>query len=172
MSDNPLHSKVVEITRCDIAEVKIDELRNHRALYSTKGFHPDELMIAFAAGVVHESPNYLTVQVNDGEHIELSPEYLECTNHSCDPNCFFDTMRYQLIALRKIEIGDELTFFYPSTEWDMDRSFKCHCGSQCCIGLIQGARYLSREVVKRYRFTDYIHKKLIAAGLQEIHKSA
>ena len=172
MSVNPLHPTVVDITRCDIAEVKIDTLRKQRALYAVKEFYPDELMVAFTAGAVHQLPNYLTIQISDSEHIELSPSYLECTNHSCDPNCFFDTTRFQLIALRKIEVGDELTFFYPSTEWDMDRDFQCHCGSPRCLGVIQGARYLSIEVVSRYRFTDFINKKLLAPGLQEVHKSA
>jgi hypothetical protein len=71
----------------------------------------------------------------------------------------------QLIALKDIQEGEEFTFFYPSAEWDMDRSFECLCGTSSCIGTIKGAKYLSANLVKRYRFTDYIRRKLVARDL-------
>jgi hypothetical protein len=33
-----------------------------------------------------------------------------------------------------IEVGQELTFFYPSTEWDMAQGFECICGTATCRG--------------------------------------
>ena len=35
----------------------------------------------------------------------------------------------RLTALRPISEGDELTFFYPSTEWAMAEPFECGCGA-------------------------------------------
>jgi len=148
------------ILSAEIAEIRIDAKKNHRSLYSRKSFQQDDMIASFSAKEVFNEPTYLTVQTSDYEHIELLPEYLECINHSCAPNCFFNTSTWELVALRSIEEGEELTFFYPSTEWDMDQAFKCGCGTKACIGMIKGAKYLSPAVVKNYRFTDFISSKL------------
>ncbi|VDB93002.1 Bgt-4417-2, partial [Blumeria graminis f. sp. tritici] len=44
--------------------------------------------------------------------------------------------------------GQELTFFYPSTEWSMDQPFDCDCRSQDCLGRISGARFLNPNELK------------------------
>ncbi|KAF9978684.1 hypothetical protein BGZ73_001039 [Actinomortierella ambigua] len=46
--------------------------------------------------------------------------------------------------------GDSLTFFYPSSEWEMDQPFPCWCGDDKCVKQIQGAKFLSKEVMSRY----------------------
>ena len=43
---------------------------------------------------------------------------------------------------RGLKAGEELTFFYPSTEWDMDQGFDCFCGSKVCLGYIGGAKHM------------------------------
>ena len=65
-----------------------------------------------------------------------------------------------ITALRKIKKGEELTFFYPSTEWSMDRGFDCLCQSENCLGKIQGAAHLPIEVLKKYKLSQYIQQKL------------
>jgi hypothetical protein len=152
------------IVSAEIAEIRIDAKKNHRSLYSRKSFKENDVIAEFSAKEIYDAPTYLTVQISDTAHIELLPEYLECINHSCTPNCFFDTTSLQLVALRTIEEGEELTFFYPSTEWDMDQAFKCGCGTKACIGMIKGAKYLSPAIIKNYRFTDFITSKLVSVG--------
>ncbi len=151
---------VITVDPADIAEIRIEPDRNNRALYTRRPFKENEVIIDFSARSVHSTPSYLTVQISDHEHIELFPECLECINHSCDPNCFFDTARMELVSLKDIEDGEELTFFYPSAEWNMDQAFRCTCGSKDCVGVIQGARYLSAEATRHYRFTEFIKAKL------------
>jgi len=152
---------LVEVATVDIAEIHTDTRNNnHRSLVSRRSYSADELIIEFSAKSVQPTPSYLTVQLDDKEHIELFPEFLECINHSCEPNCFFDTTSMQLIALKEISEGEELTFFYPSTEWNMDRAFQCKCGTDNCLGVIKGAKYLSERIVEKYRFTDFIKRKL------------
>jgi len=160
MSFNKLNQVMIAIATADVAEIRIDPTRNHRSLYARRFFGADELIVEFASKAIYNTPNYLTIQIADDQHIELLPEYLECTNHSCDPNCFFDTTSRRFIATKAIEEGAELTFFYPSTEWEMDRAFQCTCGSKNCIGLIQGAKYLSEQTLKQYRLTEFIEQKL------------
>lgn len=152
---------LVEVATVDIAEIHTDTSNNnHRSLVSRRSFNADELIIEFSAKSVQPTPSYLTVQLEDREHIELFPEFLECINHSCEPNCFFDTTTLQLVAIKDIKEGEEMTFFYPSTEWNMDRAFQCKCGCDNCLGVIKGAKYLSDRIVEKYRFTDFIRRKL------------
>src|SRR3546814_18876372 len=61
-------------------------------------------------------------------------------NHSCDPNVLLDTERSLMVARRDIARDEELSFFYPSTEWEMDAPFICLCGSSHCIHVVAGAR--------------------------------
>lgn len=151
---------LVDAGQDEIAEIRIDPITGYRSLFCKKRFHENEVIIGFMAKAVHDTPSYLTVQISEHEHIELLPECLECANHSCDPNCFFDTSTMLLVALRDIPPGEELRFFYPSAEWDMDRPFQCSCGSDYCIGEVKGAKYLSAVAKRRYRFTDFIKGKL------------
>ena len=59
--------------------------------------------------------------------------------------------------------GQELTFFYPSTEWAMDQSFDCLCGTKSCLGRISGAKDMSADQLRKYFLNEYI-KDLIVEG--------
>jgi SET domain len=160
---NESNSIIVD-SQSDVAEKRTDSINGHRSLFSRKNFKVGEVIATFYWDQIFPTPTYLTVQISEHEHILLQPEYLECINHSCDPNAFFDTTRKHLIAVRPIKEGEQFTFFYPSAEWDMDQSFQCQCGSKNCIGMIKGAKYLPENVLKNYQFTDFIRGKLAARG--------
>ena len=147
-----------------LSEVRTDVTTGHRSLFSKKVFHPDDVISHFYWEEVRNTPTYLTVQIGEDRHVELLPTYLECANHSCHPNAFFDTTKKQLVCIRPIQVAEEITFFYPSAEWDMDQPFDCHCKSSECIGHIAGAKYLSPDQTQHYRFTDFIRQKLHASN--------
>jgi hypothetical protein len=151
---------LVESEQSEIAEIRIDPITGARSLFAMKNFRADERVVDFIAKSVHSKPSQMTVQISENVHIILLPECLECANHSCDPNTFFDTTNMELVTIKPIQKGDEMTFFYPSAEWDMDQPFNCHCGSEHCVGFIQGAKYLDQKTINRYRFTDFIKGKL------------
>jgi len=154
-----LIAPAIDLDQTEVAEIRIDPVSGNRSLFSKKPFKKDELIIEFMAKNVRSTPTYLTVQISEDLHIELLPECLACANHSCDPNCFFDTTSMEFIAIKEIPAGEEFTFFYPSAEWDMDQPFQCTCGYEQCIGIIQGARYLTNEIINKYRITDFIRQK-------------
>jgi hypothetical protein len=99
-------------------------------------------------------PNYKSIQVSPSEHIYY--EILEYMNHSCEPNVAIDTNEFVCIALRDIKVGEQLTFFYPSTEWSMSRVFECQCKSEHCIGTVSGASDLPINVLKKYYINEHI----------------
>ena len=151
-----------------IAQVRQSLINQQNALYAQRSFQPGEIIAEFSAGTIAADPTYLTVQVDIGKHITLQPEFLQYINHSCDPNVFFDTSLMKLVALREIQTADEMTFFYPSTEWEMTQTFGCYCGSAYCIGEIRGAAFLSEDVWKRYRLTDFIQQQLAKRAARKV----
>lgn len=55
-----------------------------------------------------------------------------------------------------LQEGDELTFFYPSTEWDMAQKFECNCKEQVCRGTIGGAKDIDGKVLSKYWLNKHI----------------
>ncbi len=143
-----------------IADVRQQLTTGQNALFTLRNWSAGDVLADFSAGTISAEPTYLTVQVAEGKHITLQPEFLQYINHSCEPNVFFDTTLMQLVALKEISAGTELVFFYPSSEWEMTQSFHCFCGQTNCLGEIKGAAYLTKEAVSNYRFTDYIQSLL------------
>ena len=141
-------------------DLVVDVVTGKKALVSAAFFPKGDVIFKFSIKDILAEPNYLTVQLDEHRHIFMEPDFLQFANHGCDPNFFIDTERLEFIALKDIHIGDELLFFYPSTEWKMDRPFNCECGSPQCIGLISGAYALSEENQKKYRLSKFISEKL------------
>ena len=56
-----------------------------------------------------------------------------------------DTTKFEVRAAKDLAEGTELTFFYPSTEWDMAQPFECWCGAGNCLKLVRGAKYLTAD---------------------------
>ncbi|KAM5345749.1 hypothetical protein ACJ41O_011610 [Fusarium nematophilum] len=85
-------------------------------------------------------PTYATVQTGRDSHLNLNSDLLYI-NHSCEPTLLFDVGNFNiLVGPKGLKPGDELTFFYPSTEWHMSQPFDCLCGTPSCRGRIAGAR--------------------------------
>lgn len=144
----------------ETVEVFTDSSTGNRSLLSKKKFDPADIISRFHWTAIHSKPSYLTIQIGEKQHISLLPSYLACVNHSCDPNAFFDIERKQLVCIRPIGTGEEILFFYPSSEWCMDRPFDCFCKSPHCLKRIAGAKHLTPDEQRRYRFTGFIQKKL------------
>lgn len=142
------------------ANVLLNTQTDQRSLHAAVGFNPGELVCNFDAHDVQSFATYLTVQTGASSHITLKPSFLQYINHSCAPNVFFNTATMELICIRKINAGEEFTFFYPSTEWEMAQPFVCNCGSPACLQLINGASHLSVETLSKYKLTDFIRQQV------------
>ncbi|MEO8412187.1 MAG: SET domain-containing protein-lysine N-methyltransferase [Ginsengibacter sp.] len=145
-----------------------NKVTGEKSLHATVAHKAGDVFSTFEAAETLPFPNKYTVQVAEDVHIILHPEFLQYINHSCDPNVFFDTEKMQLSCLKNIAAGDEFTFFYPSTEFSMSSPFNCFCGANNCLHTIQGAAFLSQEIIRHYRFTDFIMQKLNIPHLQKV----
>jgi hypothetical protein len=146
----------------DIAEVRQAADSGAKSLHAKQSFQPGDVLSKFYPEAILSTATYLTIQLDEKEHINILPEYLRYTNHSCSPNIFFDTASLEVVCVRPVKVGEEMTFFYPSSEWDMAQPFDCCCGSSECLGTIQGAKYLADDVLKNYKLTDFIQQQLKA----------
>lgn len=128
----------------------------HHGVFALRGFKAGEVISAISWGNPGPVRSRWTIQCAEGVHAMPLPENLKYVNHSCAPSVFFDIEKMQLVTLRDIAPGEELTFFYPSTEWHMTEAFQCHCGARECLGSIAGAAELSDADRKRFRFSPVI----------------
>ncbi|MGH7809140.1 MAG: SET domain-containing protein-lysine N-methyltransferase, partial [Candidatus Binatia bacterium] len=87
-----------------------------KSLLSKQAFEEGQILSTIPNENLYHKPTRYTVQIGRTLHTEVA--HLSALNHSCDPNVILDTQRMLVIARRDIRAGDELTFFYPSTEWE------------------------------------------------------
>lgn len=139
-----------------------DPASGDRLLKATMPFAAGAVLQAFTAGERLAVATRFSIQVGEREHIHLAPDFLRYLNHSCAPNLFFDLARMQLVCLREIAPGEELTCFYPATEWSMAEPFACRCQAAACLGTVQGAAYLDAAAIRRHRLAAHIAARLSA----------
>lgn len=131
-------------------------------LVTEQGFAQGEVVAYLHDFTVVRHPTYQTIQIGPGEHIE-GLGVLAYMNHSCDPNTEVNTTTMTIVARRDIAPGEQLTFFYPSTEWELDRPFVCACAAAGCVGLVAGARFLPVSVLSRYFVNEHIRQMIVDA---------
>lgn len=125
------------------------------SVVSKRNFIPGEVIYKFRNCRVTNIATYQTIQIDENEHI-VDLDIMAFLNHSCSPNTFIDTKDLSVIAARSIMQGEDLTIFYPSTEWEMAKPFICQCQAPDCLGLIAGAKYILPEVLNRYHISFHI----------------
>jgi hypothetical protein len=120
-------------------------------VHAIKPFAPGELVLkANALATIPRDTH--TLQKDWDTHIMVDvPARL--LNHSCDANVgLMDNEEggYDFIALRMIEVGEELVWDYESTEWEIRGFEKCICGAANCRGSIGGFKKHGAEVEAQY----------------------
>ncbi|WVR00284.1 hypothetical protein IAU59_007427 [Kwoniella sp. CBS 9459] len=148
-------------------------------LVAARDFAPGERITKLTNISLAPEKAYSSVQFGTGprDHLELNSDLL-FMNHSCDPTAELHLpshrpeeweVRVRVRARGRdqssspsesddedggIKEGEAITFFYPSTEWDMAQGFDCSCGAANCLGKIQGAKYLSVEQLEERGYVN------------------
>jgi hypothetical protein len=130
---------------------------DERALVSTEPVKEGQVVGVLATDKVLSAPDRYSVQISEEVHIHGGSQ-ASFLNHSCDPNCRIDPEGLRVVALRDLAAGEELTFFYPSTEWDMAEPFDCRCGAARCLKTVRGARWLSDQELAGRFLCDHIQR--------------
>ena len=102
----------------------------HKGLFADANYRVGQI-VAKIEGAILDTPNRFTYQVAPNKHISCDNE-LKYINHHCYPNLKVENEN--LVCIKAIETGDELTFDYNSSEDRLDEPFEC----ACCGKLIKG----------------------------------
>jgi len=113
-------------------------------VFACEAISAGETLLALAHVFV-EHPERHTIQLDAHLHQAGTGEIDDFLNHACAPNAVLDFEHLELRAARPIAAGEELSFNYLTSEWDMAAPFTCVCGAANCHGLIRGFRHLSAE---------------------------
>ncbi|MEO5886595.1 MAG: SET domain-containing protein-lysine N-methyltransferase [Anaerolineales bacterium] len=130
-----------------------------RSLITKQSYARGQVICEMPTEKILDKANRFTVQIGRDRHTEVGK--LAALNHSCDPNVILDTEHLLMVARRDIEKGEELSFFYPATEWEMDAPFICLCGSSNCIHVVAGARFLPLSTLERHYLNRHIREMMI-----------
>jgi len=140
---------------------------NGKGLFARKLIKKGSIIFHFEGKIgddAHTNPESL--QIDEDKFLESTLKFDDFLNHSCEPNCYIDWQNLNLIALKDIQIGEELSFNYNTSEYDLidivqNCSFKCNCGSKNCIGEVKGFKYLSAEQKKKIQkfISPFLKKK-------------
>lgn len=146
--------------------IKRDADERGACLVTLRAFDKGEIVGRFSGYTVVSVPDRYSVQIGVNRHIaDIGPfSYL---NHSCDPSTSIDTEALTLIATRDLAAGDELSFFYPTTEWEMSEPFLCRCGAAQCLGWIAGAKHLDPALLGRYTLSPHVAELLGQRAAEE-----
>ncbi|WWC94790.1 hypothetical protein V866_001640 [Kwoniella sp. B9012] len=130
-------------------------------LVAVRDFEPNERITKLTNISLAPEKAYSSVQFGKGQrdHLELNSDLL-FMNHSCSPTAEIHLTsnnpdQWEVRTTSKgLKTGDAITFFYPSTEWDMAQGFQCACGFENCLGEIKGAKHISLEELESRSYVN------------------
>jgi len=139
--------------RREISNIEIQEKNGYKGVFATEDMEMNAVIKL--EGVISDHQSRYSIQLGKNKHLNVpagvngkidNPDFFWAyLNHSCQPNGYIDTANLTFRALRKINRGEECTFNYLTTEYEMAAPFICQCGAAGCVGLIQGHKHLSAE---------------------------
>jgi len=98
--------------------MEIKEENNFKGLFSSEKYAINT-KIHKLEGEILNKPSRTTIEIGVGQHI--NDNYGIFMNHSFEPSCKIDNG--YITAIRDIDIGDEITFNYNSSETSMSCPF-------------------------------------------------
>lgn len=102
------------------------------------------------ANRLYEKENFDYMLQISSDTFLLLPGDEKFTNHSCNPNGAFLYKNGEMIAIRDIQEGEEISFDYASNE-DTEFGFECRCGSASCrkeVGPFHKLSHKQRRAIK------------------------
>lgn len=134
-----------------------------QGVFAKKPFAKGDLVVCgLPEGFVSERTDH-SFQVDINRHVQLDKP-ARLINHSCEPNLGVRNNRfggYDFVALRNIEVGEELSWDYSMTEFvSIAIEDNCLCESDNCRVKIGGFVCLPFEIRNKYNnfIADYLKK--------------
>ena len=144
-------------------KIEVRKTKKGKSIFSIKDFTKDEIILEFENNFLDYPGKYtLCIDINKHQYSIDANAHEKFINHSCNPNGYINFQDLTCRALRLIKKGEEITFNYLTTEWDLANKFDCECGSLKCHGRIKGFKYLTLEQQKELGpfLSLFLRKKL------------
>jgi hypothetical protein len=126
-----------------------------RGVFAKQSFRPGQPILVLT-GPVLDHAEVLALGGDRAYALQIGPDaYLDTmppgrfANHSCDPNAGLVNDRV-LIALRPIEVGEEIRFDYSTTMSKDHWTTECRCGQPTCRRVILDFHHLPPITQNRY----------------------
>ena len=123
-----------------------------------------EMVQASQLDALTPAQRLLTLQVEEDLYLVSAQDGPgDWVNHSCNPNCGLSG-QIALVAMRRLEPGEEVCFDYAMSDGSPYDQFTCGCGTPECRGRISGDDWSRPELWKRYRghFSPYLQRRIDA----------
>lgn len=140
-------------------------------IFAKKPINAGEIILSLAQNISllsNVESSISSIQIDDDVYIEPKlPQIWQFCNHDCEPNAMLNTEKFQMIAIKNITQGEEITYHYCTTEFDLlskNEHFQCFCGSKYCIGTVSGFKHITQELKIKLKphLATYLRKKLAA----------
>jgi uncharacterized protein len=126
-----------------------------KGVFAIETIHNGEVIASFD-GKVWEGETSWSDDVRD-HAIQFAPNRFRDSkgiarliNHSCEPNCGIKKY-FNVVAMRTIYPGEEVTWDYEMTENTKTWSIKCQCGSKTCRKVIGAFSNMPAHVRRAYK---------------------
>jgi len=157
----------------DKCEVQNRDVTGGKAVFARDVIDPGELIAVWTGRIVSteeldelsEEIRRHTVQVEERLYLashgpDEGPDFI---NHSCEPNAGLDG-QVAIVALHRIQPGDEVTIDYAMCDGSPYDEFDCACGSLICRGRVTGDDWRNPTLWERYagHFSPYLERRIRA----------
>ncbi len=141
------------------------------AYFAKHSFKKGDIVIHCFGKTINHQAGHFSMQIELKKHYLPTKWTGRYLNHSCDPNCFAHTRKDgfpDMIALKNIKKGDEITYSYFMTEYEWascayEKDAACLCGAKKCAKKILSFSQLTDKQKDNLK-----KKKLISAYLYSI----
>ncbi len=145
-----------------------------RGVFAEQAIPRGRLLIVFGGDIISRkdvdqlAPDLrpLVIQVDeDCFLVSTKPGPADWVNHSCEPNAGLQG-QITLVALRDIEVGEEITFDYAMSDGCDYDEFDCGCAAKRCRGRITGEDWCKPELIEKYQGyrSTYLDARLKSEG--------
>jgi hypothetical protein len=137
------------------AKLAVKQGVSGRGVFAVEPLRAGSALIRYSGPILRyaqTTPQTLAVQIGPDEYLGASGGLDDFVNHCCDPNAGMKIAGtdVQLIAIRDISPGEQITFDYSTTMDEDDFEFDCLCGSPVCRGRIRDFKHLPAELKRKY----------------------
>jgi uncharacterized protein len=152
-------------------EVRPDPEKGGFGVFAREAAPAGEVLVVWGGNIVTEAQldtlppitQHHSVQIDEELYLatigELEPA--DYVNHSCEPNLGLRG-QISLVALRDIQVNEEVCFDYAMTDSTPYDEFECHCGLSTCRGTITGNDWKLPELWAKYAgyFSPYLQRRI------------